>query len=175
MGVDATRSDGDVTASYIRDLERRTTGVALGNGVLETRGYDAAGNVVGQSVQRFGTVLAGDSYTYDANGNRLTQRTTGAGRSVANAYAYDATGRVTGLRTSSTEVTAPSAIPTVSRRRTPLMANSRHWPGRDRRSLDPAARGHPDRRDRARGSRLVVRRRGQPHRDRRSHRELRCR
>ena len=113
MGVDATSAAGSVTASYIRNLDRQTTGVTFSNGVLESRGYDGAGNVVAQSVQRFGTVLAGDTYTYDANGNRLTQRTTGAGRSVANAYAYDATGQIRGFSSTETAVSAPSPITTV--------------------------------------------------------------
>lgn len=113
MGVDATSAAGSVTATYIRNLDRQTTGVTFSNGVLESRGYDGAGNVVAQSVQRFGTVLAGDTYTYDANGNRLTQRTTGAGRSVANAYAYDATGQIRGFSSTETAVPAPSPVATV--------------------------------------------------------------
>ncbi|MCU1391431.1 MAG: sle [Ilumatobacteraceae bacterium] len=98
-----------VAASYIRDAKGRMTGLSLSNGVLQTRSYDSAGNVAAQSIQDLGTVLAGDTYTYDANGNRLSQRTTAAGRSVLNTYRYDSTGRINGFSTVSTVVTAALA------------------------------------------------------------------
>ncbi|MCU1393079.1 MAG: sle [Ilumatobacteraceae bacterium] len=98
-----------VAASYIRDDSGRMTGLSLSNGVLQTRSYDAAGNVAAQSVQDLGTVLAGDTYTYDANGNRLSQRTTGGGRSVLNTYRYDTAGRISGFSSATTAVTAALA------------------------------------------------------------------
>ena len=107
MRLDGTSADGHVQASYLRDAARRATAVSLANGVVETHSYDAVGRVVAQSVQRAGTVMAGESYTYDGQGHRLSQRTTAAGRSVLNAYAYDALGRVSGFSTSSTTVPLP--------------------------------------------------------------------
>ena len=176
MGIDATSTAGNVTASYIRDLDRRTTGLALSNGVLESRGYDAAGNVVAQSVQRFGTVLAGDTYTYDANGNRLTQRTTGAGRSVANAYAYDATGQIRGFSATQTAVTAPSPVATDRNARRPDHRRNAAVgrPGIVR-PADAAAGRHTVNCDHPGGSQLDVRRRRQPHVERRDQRAVRRR
>ncbi|MBK7611220.1 MAG: hypothetical protein IPJ15_08125 [Actinomycetales bacterium] len=107
MRLDATSADGHVQASYLRDATRRVTAASMANGVVETRSYDPVGRVVGQSVQRAGTVMAGETYTYDSQGQRLSQRTTAAGRSVLNAYAYDATGRVSGFTSTSTSVPVP--------------------------------------------------------------------
>lgn len=92
---------GYVQASYVRDGNRRTTALALSNGVLQTRTYDAAGNVTAQSVQHLGAVLAGDTYTYDRGGNRTAQRSTALGLSVINAYRYDALHRLSGFSTDS--------------------------------------------------------------------------
>ena len=108
MRLDGTSADGHVQASYLRDSNRRAMAISMANGVVESRSYDSTGKVLAQSVQRAGTVLAGETYTYDSAGNRLSQRTTAAGRSVLNAYAYDALGRVSGFSSSSS--TVPDAV-----------------------------------------------------------------
>ncbi|MCW2680198.1 MAG: repeat-containing protein [Frankiales bacterium] len=96
-GDDPTAS-GYVGASYIRDQDRRATGLALSNGVLQTRAFDPSGNLVDQTVRYGGTVLAHDTYTWDARGNRLTQRSTAMGRTVEHGYRYEASGRLSGAR-----------------------------------------------------------------------------
>ena len=107
MRLSGSSTSGEVQASYLRDADRRPTAIALSNGVLQSRSYDDDGNVVAQSVQHLGTVLAGETYTYDGAGNRLSQRTTAAGRSVLNAYKYDTLGRIAGFSSSTTAVAEP--------------------------------------------------------------------
>ncbi len=107
MRLDGSSASGDVQASYLRDADRRPTAIALSNGVLQSRSYDVAGHITAQSVQHLGTVLAGETYTYDGDGNRLSQRTTAAGRSVLNAYKYDTLGRISGFSASTTAVPEP--------------------------------------------------------------------
>jgi len=102
---------GYVRASYLRDAERQSVALTLSNGVVQTRTYDGAGNITAQSVQHLGTVLAGDVYTYDNDGNRTSQRSTALGLSVLNAYRYDALNRLSGFGTSSTVVPEAAVSP----------------------------------------------------------------
>ncbi len=90
---------GYVAAAYLRDGERRATGLALSNGVLQTRAFDANGNLLDQTVRFGGSVLAHDAYTWDARGNRLSQRSSALGQTVEHGYAYEASGRLAGART----------------------------------------------------------------------------
>ena len=90
---------GHVAAAYMRDGERRATGLALSNGVLQTRAFDADGNLLDQTVRFGGSVLAHDAYTWDARGNRLSQRSSALGQTVEHGYAYEASGRLAGART----------------------------------------------------------------------------
>lgn len=101
---------GYVGASYIRDEDRRATGLALSNGVLQTRAFDPAGNLVDQTVRYGGTVLAHDTYTWDARGNRLAQRSTALGRTVEHGYAYEDSGRLSGARTELLAVPEPLPV-----------------------------------------------------------------
>lgn len=114
-GDDAGAS-GYVGASYIRDEDRRATGLALSNGVLQTRAFDPAGNLVDQTVRYGGTVLAHDTYTWDARGNRLSQRSTALDRTVEHGYVYESSGRLAGARTELLTVpeTLPVGLPPVA-------------------------------------------------------------
>ena len=73
---------GYVAAAYVRDGERRATGLALSNGVLQTRAFDANGNLLDQTVRFGGSVLAHDAYTWDARGNRTSQRSSALGQTA---------------------------------------------------------------------------------------------
>ncbi|MDT4911147.1 MAG: hypothetical protein QOC66_275 [Pseudonocardiales bacterium] len=97
----APGTDGYVKASYVRDPTRQTTGLAYSNGVFETQTHDAAGNVLDQQLRNASGALADDTFSYDAGGNRLTQRNTVGGTTTANRYGYDATGRLTSFKTAS--------------------------------------------------------------------------
>ncbi|WP_233582421.1 RHS repeat-associated core domain-containing protein [Corallococcus sp. CA053C] len=88
-------------------------GVTWPNGVVEGRCYDAAGRLtqlvvahgtVSDACQAGGPILSRYAYTYDANGNRLTQveaRTAPAtqvlGADEVTSYGYDVLGRLTGV------------------------------------------------------------------------------
>ncbi len=95
-------TDGYVAAAYLRDASRRTIGIALSNGVFETRQLDAQGNILGQALQNAGTPLADDAFTYAPSGNRLTQTNTVNGTQTANTYGYDGAGRLISFSTAST-------------------------------------------------------------------------
>ncbi len=103
-------TSGAVSASYIRNTQRQTTGIAFSNGVLNTRTLDQAGNVLNDKLQNATTTLANDAFTYDAAGNRLTQVDNVGGTATTNQYGYDATGRLTGFTTS----TAPAPLAQAS-------------------------------------------------------------
>ncbi|MHA3703392.1 RHS repeat-associated core domain-containing protein [Jatrophihabitans sp. YIM 134969] len=90
-----------VKASYVRDADRRATAIAFSNGVLESRTYDAAGRVLDQQRRNGTGALSDDTFTYDGQGNRLSQRSTALGTTTANRYGYDATGRLTSFQTAS--------------------------------------------------------------------------
>ena len=90
---------GYVAAAYMRDGERRATGLALSNGVLQTRAFDEDGYLLDQTVRFGGSVLAHDAYTWDARGNRLSQRSSALGQTVEHSYAYEASGRLAGAST----------------------------------------------------------------------------
>jgi RHS repeat-associated protein len=111
----APGTDGYVKASYVRDPTRQTTGLAYSNGVFATQTYDAAGNVLDQQLRNASGALADDTFTYDAGGNRLTQRNTVGGTTTANKYGYDATGRLTSFKTASGSGTLTGAtVPTAT-------------------------------------------------------------
>ncbi len=97
-----------VKASYVRNAARETTAIALSNGVLETDQLDQSGNVLDQSLQKAGSVLANDSFTYDQDGNRLSQTDTVGTNTVTESYGYDATGQLTGFATASSTTAALS-------------------------------------------------------------------
>jgi RHS repeat-associated protein len=90
---------GYVAAAYMRDGERRATGLALSNGVLQTRAFDEDGNLLDQTVRLGGSVLAHDAYTWDQRGNRMSQRSSALGQTVEHGYAYEASGRLAGAST----------------------------------------------------------------------------
>ncbi|HEX4161668.1 MAG TPA: DUF6531 domain-containing protein, partial [Acidimicrobiales bacterium] len=95
-----------VQASYIRNQSRETTGISFSNGVFETQSLNQAGQVLDQSLQLAGTQVADNAFTYDANGNPLSQVDSALGTSTTNQYGYDGSERLTGVTTS----TAPSSI-----------------------------------------------------------------
>ena len=103
-------------ASYIRNSNRETTGIAFSNGVLETDQLDATGNVLDQSLQVAGTAIANDAFTYDAAGNRLTQVDTVDGTTTTNQYGYDGAERLTSF--SSTSAPAPAVTVSAARQLT---------------------------------------------------------
>jgi RHS repeat-associated protein len=98
---------GYVRAAYLRDAARRTTGIAFANGILDSRHTDAAGNVLSDTLQRAGTTLASDVYSYDAGGNRLSQVHTAAGTKTTSTYGYDGANRLTGFRAVSEAAALP--------------------------------------------------------------------
>ncbi|HEV7679379.1 MAG TPA: RHS repeat-associated core domain-containing protein [Candidatus Dormibacteraeota bacterium] len=100
MQVGQQGNPGYVAASYMRNAQRQKTGVALSNGVLETRQLDQTGNVLDQALQVAGTKLADNAFTYDAAQNRLTQVDNVGGTATSNQYGYDATNRLTAFSSS---------------------------------------------------------------------------
>lgn len=102
-----------VHASYLRNAQRLTTGIAYANGLLETRQLNQAGQVLDQQLSVGGSVAADDRFTYDTGDERLTQIDNVGGQVVTNAYGYDGAGRVTGFSTA-TSSTSALAWPTVT-------------------------------------------------------------
>jgi len=84
---------GGATA-YGYDAAGRTGAITYTNGVSAAYSYNDAGQLLGLTYQRGGATLATFSYTYDADGNRLTA-TDGGGTTT---YGYDALDRLTGAQ-----------------------------------------------------------------------------
>ena len=159
---------GYVAAAYIRDGERRATGLALSNGVLQTRAFDEDGNLLDQTVRFGGSVLAHDAYTWDARGNRLSQRSSALGQTVEHGYAYEASGRLAGARTTVKTGTEAGGARGRAARLSPASRQCR-WSA-SRRGRRTGAGGSGPRRpavarggDRPAAGRPALRRRGQPH------------
>lgn len=105
-----------VAAAYQRNSQRQTTAVAYSNGVLETRQLDQSGDVLDQAIQATGSTLGDDAFSYDADGNPLSQTDTVAGTQTTDQYGYDGAGRITSFTTSSqTTPTTQSPQPISAR------------------------------------------------------------
>ena len=68
--------------------------VVYPNGVSATHGYDKANRLTSLGNTRAGATVSAYGYTYDDNGNRLTQGETNGGTTETTAYAYDALNRL---------------------------------------------------------------------------------
>jgi RHS repeat-associated protein len=114
MSVEAgTKGTSDyVAASYLRNSMRKTIGLAMSNGLLETRQVDRAGDVLSQTLSVGGQVAATDQFTYDAGGNPVRQVNTVKGTVTTDRFGYDGAGRLDAY--SSESDTDPLAWPDVS-------------------------------------------------------------
>jgi RHS repeat-associated protein len=79
---------------YAYDRASRLTRTTYPSGTQATQAYDAAGRVTRLGHTHQGAPLTTYSYTYDANGNRATQRVTQPVGEEVTTYAYDATDRL---------------------------------------------------------------------------------
>lgn len=79
-------------ASYSYDTPTATVTTTLGNGVVETRTYNAANQLTAVKQTSGSTTISAFTYTYDQDGNP-TLVTDAAGKSTA--YTYDTTGHLT--------------------------------------------------------------------------------
>ncbi len=65
-----------------------------GNGLKETRTYDAAGRLETLSVDKVGQAVSRFDYGYDANGNRVSQVETRGLAGETTTYGYDEADRL---------------------------------------------------------------------------------
>jgi RHS repeat-associated protein len=86
--------DDYVSASYLRNAQRQTVGIAFANGVLDTRLLNQSGDVLRQSLTLGGKPAAVDAFTYDSAGNPLSQVNNVNGNVTTNRYGYDGDGRL---------------------------------------------------------------------------------
>jgi RHS repeat-associated protein len=106
-----TTAPGAITYGY--DRTNLPTTITYPNGVVSTTSYDAAMRVAEISHKKGGTALEDTTYTYDHNGNRLTQQRTSSGLTETTTYGYDNSDWLTstlivrsdGTNTSTTSVT----------------------------------------------------------------------
>jgi RHS repeat-associated protein len=90
------KADHDfVSASYLRNAQRQTVGIAFANGVLDTRLLNQSGDVLRQSLSLGGSSAADDSFTYDSAGNPLSQVNSVNGNVTTSRFGYDGDGRLT--------------------------------------------------------------------------------
>jgi len=85
---------GVTTTSY--DAAGRVSARGYANGVSATYSYDVADHLLGISYSSSGATLLGLSYTYDADGNRLTATDNGG----TTTYTYDADNRLARVQAS---------------------------------------------------------------------------
>ena len=95
-----------VSASYIRNIGRQVTGIAYGNGILETEGYDASGDQTSNSLLCGGAPELTSFTGYDNSGDPTGNATTVGSMTTTQLYGYDATDRVSGQSTTSTTAAA---------------------------------------------------------------------
>lgn len=134
-------------ASYIRNSNRQVTGIADSNGVLESDQLNAQGNTVGQTLQNATGMIATDTFTYDAAGNRSGQVDTVGSTTTTSTYGYDGGERVNSFSSavsttnasqsnsssqtadterSSTDSTSPNKAARTSASRQPASGTSRN-------------------------------------------------
>jgi RHS repeat-associated protein len=83
----ATTTAGDTTYTYWPDDLLKT--ITYPNGVSATYGYDKADRLTSLANAHGASVLSSYGYSYDNNGNRLTQDETNGGLTEHTAYTYD--------------------------------------------------------------------------------------
>ena len=105
--------DDYVSASYLRNAQRQTVGIAFANGVLETRLLNQSGDILRQSLTLGGKPAADDSFTYDSAGNPLSQINDVNGNVTTNRYGYDGDGRLI-AQSQSTDTGGGTAWPVVT-------------------------------------------------------------
>lgn len=87
-----------VSVAYTRNIVRQITGVATGNGLFETRGYDTADRLVSQALTCGTTAVMTTRYGYDLASAPLgSQRTIGA-QTTTTGFGYDDAGRLAAQR-----------------------------------------------------------------------------
>ncbi len=102
-----------VAVSYLRDAARRISGIAYGNGLLTSQGYDAAGDLVSQQTTCAATVVGSTRYGYSAGGSPLGSQTTVGGITTQAGYGFDASGRLDAQFSESTgQAAAPAPCTT---------------------------------------------------------------
>ena len=87
-----TTSEGVTTYTYWPDDLLKT--VTYPSGVESSYGYDLADRLTSLESRQGATVVSSYAYTYDANGNRLTQTETNGGAPETTTYTYDARDRL---------------------------------------------------------------------------------
>ena len=87
-----TTPEGVMTYTYWPDDLLKT--VTYPSGVESSYGYDLADRLTSLESRQGATVVSSYAYTYDANGNRLTQTETNGGAPETTTYTYDARDRL---------------------------------------------------------------------------------
>ena len=81
-------------ASYTYDKAGRNTAVVHENGLTESKSYDSAGQLLGNTHLKGGSPVSGHGYTLDSSGRR-TAETFADGSTPARSYGYDFADQVT--------------------------------------------------------------------------------
>jgi RHS repeat-associated protein len=81
-------------ATYTYDKAGRSTAVIHENGITESKAYDAASQLLGNTHLKNGNPISGHGYTLDATGRR-TNETFADGSTPARSYGYDTADQVT--------------------------------------------------------------------------------
>ena len=105
--------DDYVSASYLRNAQRQTVGIAFANGILETRLLNQSGDVLRQLLTLGGKPAADDSFIYDSAGNPLSQVNDVKGNVTTSRYGYDGDGRLI-AQSQSTDAGGGTAWPEVT-------------------------------------------------------------
>lgn len=82
-------TNGGGTTTYTYDRSSLKVKVAYPNNTTAVQGYDAARRILYIENRQNGAIVSRYDYTYDANGNRLSQIEVNGGAAETTAYAYD--------------------------------------------------------------------------------------
>jgi RHS repeat-associated protein len=95
-------SSGSISVSYLRNSARQITGEVYSDGLVQTQGYNTAGEPTSQSLTCAGTVVLYSATSYNADGNPLATSTSDGQSDVTESYGYSSTSAVSAQQSAST-------------------------------------------------------------------------
>jgi RHS repeat-associated protein len=107
-----TTPEGVTTYTYWPDDLLKT--VTYPSGVVSSYGYDLADRLTSLESRQGATVVSSYAYTYDANGNRLSQTETNGGPPETTTYSYDARDRLETVTYPPDEISATGRVVTYT-------------------------------------------------------------
>jgi RHS repeat-associated protein len=107
-----TTPEGVTTYTYWPDDLLKT--VTYPSGVVSSYGYDLADRLTSLESRQGATVVSSYAYTYDANGNRLSQTETNGGALETTTYTYDARDRLATVTYPPDEISATGRVVTYT-------------------------------------------------------------